>query len=65
MKESKELKSKYPSLIKEVRGHGLMIGVQFNKDPAPLLRLARERVEEAKRGIDIFKDALKVFEKDQ
>nr|CAG8520829.1 15299_t:CDS:2 [Entrophospora candida] len=84
MKESKELKSKYPSLIKEVRGHGLMIGVQFNKDPAPLLRLARERglliitsgnhtirflppliikEEEAKRGIDIFKDALKVFEK--
>ncbi|CAH1758049.1 7113_t:CDS:2 [Entrophospora sp. SA101] len=86
IKESNELKSKYPSLIKEVRGRGLIIGVQFNKDPTPLVQLARERgllivtagnntvriippliikEEEAKRGINILKDALKVFENNQ
>nr|CAG8470446.1 491_t:CDS:2 [Entrophospora candida]CAG8471132.1 7132_t:CDS:2 [Entrophospora candida] len=86
IKESNELKSKYPSLIKEVRGRGLIIGVQFNKDPTPLIQLARERglliitagnntvriippliikEEEAKRGINILKDALKVFEENQ
>jgi len=41
--EFKEFASKHLSLIKEVRGRGLIIGIQLNKDPTPLVKLARER----------------------
>ncbi|KAI8336612.1 pyridoxal phosphate-dependent transferase, partial [Chlamydoabsidia padenii] len=37
------LQSKYPVTIKQVRGQGLLLGVEFTKDPAPLVKLARER----------------------
>ncbi|KAI7902910.1 pyridoxal phosphate-dependent transferase [Cokeromyces recurvatus] len=39
----KQLQSKYPNLIKEVRGKGLMLGVEFQHDPTPLIKMARER----------------------
>ncbi|KAL1923600.1 uncharacterized protein VTP21DRAFT_8580 [Calcarisporiella thermophila] len=37
------LRQKYPSLITEIRGRGLILGVQFTRDPTPLTNLARER----------------------
>ncbi|ORZ16393.1 pyridoxal phosphate-dependent transferase [Absidia repens] len=37
------LQQKYPETIKEVRGKGLLIGVEFTKDPSPIVKLARER----------------------
>ncbi|ORX50224.1 acetylornithine and succinylornithine aminotransferase [Hesseltinella vesiculosa] len=37
------LQSKYPDMIKHVRGKGFLLGVEFKKDPAPLVKLARER----------------------
>jgi acetylornithine aminotransferase len=39
----KALQEKYPETIKEVRGQGLLLGVEFTKNPAPLVKLARER----------------------
>ncbi|KAI0484106.1 putative acetylornithine aminotransferase precursor [Xylariaceae sp. FL0804] len=33
----------YPDLISEVRGRGLMLGLQLTQDPAPILKAARER----------------------
>lgn len=30
-------------MIKEVRGKGLLIGIEFNKDPSPIVKMARER----------------------
>ncbi|CAO3607804.1 unnamed protein product [Cunninghamella blakesleeana] len=38
-----QLQEKYPETIKEVRGNGLLLGVEMKKDPAPLVKLARER----------------------
>ncbi|KAI8987558.1 pyridoxal phosphate-dependent transferase [Mycotypha africana] len=38
-----QLKEIYPDTIKEVRGKGLLIGVEFNKDPSPIVKMARER----------------------
>ncbi|EIE77747.1 hypothetical protein G6F46_011873 [Rhizopus delemar] len=44
MKELLKLvQSSHPDLIKEVRGQGLLIGVEFNKDPSPIVKMARER----------------------
>ncbi|KAI8073313.1 pyridoxal phosphate-dependent transferase [Gongronella butleri] len=37
------LQAAYPKVIKEVRGKGFLLGVEFHKDPAPLVKLARER----------------------
>ena len=37
------LQSKYPSIISEVRGKGLILGVQMTRDPAPVITAARER----------------------
>lgn len=39
----KRLESLESSLIKEVRAKGLILGLQFHVDPAPLVQLARER----------------------
>ena len=38
-----ELQARYPDVITEVRGHGLLLGVQLNQDPTPLITAARER----------------------
>lgn len=37
------LQQQYPSLIKEVRGRGLILGLQLTQDPTPVLKAARER----------------------
>ncbi|RHZ76483.1 hypothetical protein Glove_197g8 [Diversispora epigaea] len=37
------ISKKFPSLISTIRGKGLIIGIQFTRDPSPLLKLARER----------------------
>ncbi|KAJ9149762.1 hypothetical protein NKR23_g4066 [Pleurostoma richardsiae] len=39
----KELQAKYPELITEVRGRGLLLGLQLTEDPAPVVKAARER----------------------
>lgn len=37
------LKQRFPHAIREVRGRGLILGVQLNVDPAPIVTAARER----------------------
>ncbi|KAJ1657779.1 acetylornithine aminotransferase [Dispira simplex] len=37
-----QLQAQFPQLIREVRGLGLMVGVEFSQDPAQLVKLARE-----------------------
>ncbi|KAI8997290.1 pyridoxal phosphate-dependent transferase [Pilobolus umbonatus] len=39
----KQVQEKYPGMIKDIRGKGLLVGVEFNKDPSPLVKMARER----------------------
>lgn len=39
----KSLQSKYPSLVKEIRGRGLHLGLQLTQDPSPIITAARER----------------------
>ncbi|RIA84869.1 pyridoxal phosphate-dependent transferase [Glomus cerebriforme] len=41
--EFQRLALNHPSLITNVRGKGLILGIQFSRDPTPLVRLARER----------------------
>ncbi|PSS17038.1 hypothetical protein M430DRAFT_51362 [Amorphotheca resinae ATCC 22711] len=43
MKHFKELQSQYPDLIKEIRGKGLILGLQLSQDPGPIVNAARER----------------------
>lgn len=38
-----QLQSKFPDLIKEVRGRGLILGLQLSEDPTPIIKAARER----------------------
>lgn len=38
-----KLRAKYPELITEVRGRGLILGLQLTEDPAPIIKAARER----------------------
>ncbi|CAG9938762.1 unnamed protein product [Clonostachys rosea f. rosea IK726] len=38
-----ELRKQYPDLITEVRGKGLILGLQLSEDPTPILKAARER----------------------
>ncbi|CCE66310.1 hypothetical protein TPHA_0P01520 [Tetrapisispora phaffii CBS 4417] len=38
-----KLKQKYPAQINEIRGKGLMIGVEFNESPAEIVKKCRER----------------------
>ncbi|KAI6778625.1 uncharacterized protein J7T54_002893 [Emericellopsis cladophorae] len=37
------LREKHPDLIKEVRGKGLILGLQMSQDPSPVIKAARER----------------------
>lgn len=39
----KQLQAKYPDLVKEVRGRGLILGLQLSEDPTPIVTAARER----------------------
>lgn len=39
----KALQAEMPDVIKEVRGQGLLLGVELHKDPAPVVKMARER----------------------
>ena len=43
MKLLKQIQASHPELIKDVRGKGLLIGVEFTKDPSPIIKMARER----------------------
>lgn len=38
-----KLRNKFPELIKEVRGKGLILGLQLSEDPTPVIKAARER----------------------
>lgn len=38
-----EMKRKFGSRVKDVRGRGLLLGIQLDRDPSPLVKLARER----------------------
>ncbi len=38
-----KLQEKYPEHVKEVRGRGLILGLQLTVDPAPIVTAARER----------------------
>lgn len=38
-----KLRAKFPELIKEVRGKGLILGLQLSEDPTPVIKAARER----------------------
>ncbi|KAH6885756.1 pyridoxal phosphate-dependent transferase [Thelonectria olida] len=38
-----KLQAKYPDLVKEVRGRGLILGLQLSEDPSPIIKAARER----------------------
>jgi len=37
------LREKYPALVQEVRGKGLILGLQLSEDPGPIVKAARER----------------------
>ncbi|KHJ36264.1 putative acetylornithine aminotransferase protein [Erysiphe necator] len=39
----KQLQAKYPELIKEVRGKGLILGIQLTQDPTPIIGTALEK----------------------
>lgn len=39
----KKLQESFPGLITEVRGRGLILGLQLTEDPAPIIAAARER----------------------
>jgi acetylornithine aminotransferase len=38
-----KLRETYPDLVKEVRGRGLILGLQLSQDPTPIVTAARER----------------------
>ncbi|KAG7851448.1 hypothetical protein KL941_001117 [Ogataea angusta] len=37
-----ELSEKFPDQIKDIRGEGLLLGVELNQDPSPVIQKARE-----------------------
>jgi acetylornithine aminotransferase len=39
----KKLQAKFPSIVTEIRGKGLILGLQLNQDPMPIVTAARER----------------------
>lgn len=43
IKHLETLKAKYPGVITEIRGRGLILGVQLDRDPTDLVRECRER----------------------
>ncbi|KAK2596729.1 acetylornithine aminotransferase [Conoideocrella luteorostrata] len=38
-----KLREKFPGLVKETRGRGLILGLQLTEDPSPIVKAARER----------------------
>lgn len=38
-----ELRQQFPELIREIRGRGLILGLQLTQDPTPIIKAARER----------------------
>jgi acetylornithine aminotransferase len=38
-----QLRAKYPDLVLETRGRGLILGLQLSEDPTPIVKAARER----------------------
>ncbi|KAK6074556.1 Acetylornithine aminotransferase, mitochondrial [Seiridium cupressi] len=38
-----QLRERFPDLISEVRGKGLILGLQLTQDPTPIIKAARER----------------------
>ncbi|KAF7547537.1 hypothetical protein G7046_g8967 [Stylonectria norvegica] len=38
-----QMQARFPDLIQEVRGRGLILGVQLAEDPSPIIKAARER----------------------
>jgi acetylornithine aminotransferase len=38
-----QLRQQFPDLIGEIRGRGLILGVQLTQDPTPIIKAARER----------------------
>jgi acetylornithine aminotransferase len=38
-----KLQATYPALVKEIRGKGLILGLQLTQDPSPIVAAARER----------------------
>jgi acetylornithine aminotransferase len=42
-KQFEKLQMQYPEVVKEVRGRGLILGLQLTQDPAPIVSAARER----------------------
>lgn len=43
VKHLEKLQQKYPQLVKEIRGRGLILGLQLTQDPTPIVTAARER----------------------
>lgn len=43
VRDLKALQDEFPDIIKEVRGEGLLLGVEFFNNPEPMIKLARER----------------------
>jgi acetylornithine aminotransferase len=41
--EFEKLRQRFPKQIKEVRGRGLILGLQLSEDPTPVITAARER----------------------
>lgn len=39
----RQLQTKFPELITEIRGRGLILGLQLSEDPSPIVKAARER----------------------
>jgi acetylornithine/succinyldiaminopimelate/putrescine aminotransferase len=39
----KDLQAKFPTLVQDIRGRGLILGLQLSTDPAPIVAAARER----------------------
>lgn len=39
----KKLQDRFPELVSEIRGRGLILGLQLTEDPSPIVKAARER----------------------
>lgn len=39
----RQLQTKFPDLVTEIRGRGLILGLQLTEDPTPIIKAARER----------------------
>jgi acetylornithine aminotransferase len=43
VKRFEQLRQRFPDLVSEVRGKGLILGLQLTQDPTPIVKAARER----------------------